>query len=157
MSDSGIQTAFSYFDSIVVLSRAVAAEGKYPAIDILASSSSVIDPDIIGKEHYELFVEAEKILKRYDYLSRIVLIVGEYELTKSDQVIYHRARKLLNYMTQSFFVTSDQMGRAGKFVPRAKTIADVKEIISGKLDNVSEEIFLFIGDLGDIRGQKRRT
>src|SRR4030042_3201377 len=153
MSDSGIQTSFSYFDSVVILSRAVAGEGKYPAIDILASSSSVIDPAIIGKLHYGLFLEAEKILKRYSHLNRIVSIVGEYELTKSDQIIFHRARKLINYMTQSFFVTSDQTGRSGKYVPRAKTIADVADIISGKLDNVSEEIFLYIGDLGDIRGR----
>ena len=157
MSDSGIQTAFAYFDSIIVLSRQVAGEGKYPAIDILASSSSVIDPDVIGKQHYELFVEAEKILKRYSYLNRIVSIVGEYELAKEDQVIYHRARKLLNYMTQSFFVTSDQTGRPGKFVPRAKTIADVAAIISGKVDSAPEEALLYIGDLGDLSGQPKRA
>lgn len=157
MSDSGIQTAFSYFDSIIVLSRAVAAEGKYPAIDILASSSSVIDPDILGREHYELLVEAEKILKRYTYLNRIVSIVGEYELTKDDQIIYHRARKLLNYMAQGFFTTADQTGRVGKYVPRAKTIADVKAIIGGKYDDISEEVFLYIGDLGDLSGRQKRT
>ena len=155
MTDSGIQTAFSYFDSIIVLSRTVAGEGKYPAIDILASSSSVIDPDILGKQHYELYVETEKILKRYSYLNRIVSIVGEYELSKEDQVVYHRARKLLNYMTQSFFVTSDQTGRVGKFVPRAKTIADVADIISGKLDSVPEEALLYIGELGELHGRPK--
>lgn len=157
MSDSGIQTAFAYFDSIIVLSRAVAGEGKYPAIDILVSSSSVINPDVLGKKHYDLFVEAEKILKRYSYLNRIVSIVGEYELAKEDQVIYHRARKLLNYMTQSFFVTADQTGRPGKYVPRAKTIADVADIISGKYDHISEEVFAYIGDLGEIRGRQKRA
>ncbi len=151
MSDSGIQTAFSYFDSVVILSRAVAGEGHYPAVDILASSSSVIEPAILGRDHYFLYLEAEKTLKRYSQISRIVSIVGEYELTKEDQTTYHRARKLLNYMTQDFFVTADQTGRPGVWVPRAKTIADVGAIITGRVDDIAEEKFLYVGDLKGIK------
>jgi len=155
LADAGVQAAFSYFDSVIILSRAVAGEGRYPAVDILASSSSVIDPSILGDEHYKAFLEAEKILKRYTYLNRIVSIVGEYELTKADQINYHRARKLLNYMTQDLFVTSDQTGREGAYVPRAKTIADVKMILSGKVDDVPEDKFLYIGGLGGFANARR--
>lgn len=154
MSDAGIQTTFSYFDSVCMLSRAVAGEGRYPAVDILGSSSSIIDPKIIGRDHYFLYLEAEKILKRYAQISKIVSIVGEYELSKADQVIYHRARKLLNYMTQNFYVTANQTGRAGTYVPRARTIADVATILTGKADNISEEKFLYIGDLRNIMAKK---
>jgi len=153
-SDTGIQTAFSYFDSVVVLSRQVAAQGRYPSVDILDSSSSVIDPAILGDEHFELFLDAEKILKRYTQIEKIVSIVGEYELTKEDQIVYHRARKLLNYMTQSFYVTSDQTGRPGAYVPRKTTISDVRKILDGKVDEIPEEKFLYIGSLADIQNER---
>lgn len=155
LSDSGIQTAFSYFDSIIILSRSVAGGGRYPAIDVLNSSSSLIDSAILGEQHFELFLEAEKTLKRYSQLERIVSIVGEYELNRDDQIIYHRAKKLLNYMTQYFFITADQTGRPGTFVPRSKTISDVKTILEGKTDEVPEENFLYIGDLSQLKNARR--
>lgn len=151
LADSGVQAVFAYFDSVVVLSRAVAGENRYPAVDILASSSSVIDEGILGNDHYEMYLEAVSMLKRFSQLTRIVSIVGEYELTKQDQTLYHRARKLQNYMTQNLFVTVEQTGRQGAFVPRAKTIADVRDIISGKYDDYDAEYFLYIGDLSDLK------
>src|SRR3989338_6021888 len=154
LADAAIQTVFSYFDSVIILSRQVAGEGRYPAVDILASSSSIIDPAILGQKHYELYLEAEKVLKRYSQLKRIVSIVGEYELTAEDQVTFHRAKKLINYMTQSLYVTADQTGRPGVYVPMAKTIADVSAIVSGKFDKVTEEAFSYIGDLSTLKNAK---
>ena len=87
-------------------------------------------------------------------MKRIVAIVGEYELAKEDQVIYHRARKILNYMTQSMHVTADQTGRTGVYVPRAKTLADIAAIVSGKFDKVTEDAFSYIGDLSTLKNAK---
>lgn len=151
LADAAIQTVFSYFDSVIVLSRQVAGEGRYPAVDILASSSSIIDPAILGEAHYELYLEAEKILKRYSQLRRLVSIVGEYELSAEDQLAFHRARKILNYMTQSMFVTSEQTGREGAYVPRNKMLTDVSGIINGEFDIVPEETFMYVGDLDSVR------
>lgn len=151
LADAGVQAVFTYFDSVIVLSRSVAGEGRYPAVDILSSSSSVIDPEIIGKDHYDIYLEAVSTLKRFSQLNRIVSIVGEYELTRKDQILYHRARKLQNYMTQNLFVTGEQTGRKGSFVPRTKTIKDVKDIITGLYDEYDEELFLFVGDLADVK------
>lgn len=151
LADAGVQAVFTYFDSVVVLSRSVAGEGRYPAVDILSSSSSVIDPEVIGKDHYDTYIEAVSILKRYNQLNRIVSIVGEYELTKKDQLLYHRARKLLNYMTQNLFVTAEQTGKKGTFVPRSKTVKDVKDIITGLCDELDESLFLYAGDIADIK------
>jgi len=150
LTDAGVQAIFPYFDSVVTLSRAVYQEGRHPSVDILGSSSSLIDPSVLGLEHYEAVLEAEKLLKRYTYLQRIVSIVGEAELSIEDRILLHRAKKLLNYMTQDLFVTADQAGRPGKYVKREKTIADVRDILAGSLDEVSEDTLLYIGDLSEL-------
>ncbi len=151
LTDSGVQAALPYFDSVIILSREVAEEGRYPSVDILESSSSLIDPSVIGFDHYNAFLESERLLKRFSDLDRLVSIVGESELAPSDQTLYHRAKKILNYMTQDFFVTSESTGEKGKYVSRKKTIMDVKEILSGKLDKVPDEKFTFIKDLDDLK------
>lgn len=151
ITDSGVQAALPYFDSVVILSRDVYQEGRYPAIDILASSSSVIDPVILGQEHYEASLEAKRVLERYKYLQRIVSIVGEAELSVEDRTIYYRAKKLLNFMTQNLFAVAEQMGVAGQYVKREETVKGVKAILEGKLDKVPEEAFLYIGGLSDLR------
>jgi len=151
ISDSGVQAVFSYFDSVVVLSRDIAGKGIQPSVDVLSSSSEVMDWELVGREHYDLHQESISLLKRFVQLDRIVSIVGEFELTKTDQVIYHRARKLQNYLTQNLSVTAEQTGRKGTYVKRERTVADIAEIISGKLDTVEENAFLYIGTLDDIR------
>lgn len=151
ITDSGVQAALPYFDSVVILSRDVYQEGRYPAVDILASSSSVIDPAILGQEHYEVLLEAKRVLERYKYLQRIVSIVGEAELSVEDRTIYYRAKKLLNFMTQNLFTVAEQMGVAGQYVKREETVKGVKTILEGELDQVSEEAFLYIGGLSDLR------
>lgn len=147
ITDSAVQAILPYFDSVIVLSRSIAGEGRRPAVDILNSSSSLIDPWHLGYDHYEAVLEADKLLRRHIHLDRIVSIVGESELSPEDRILYHRARKLLNYMTQNFFVTADQSGVEGKYVSMQKTIADVKEILRGSLDSIEDQRFLYIADL----------
>ncbi|OGY23256.1 MAG: F0F1 ATP synthase subunit beta [Candidatus Woykebacteria bacterium RBG_13_40_15] len=151
ITDAGVQAIVPYFDSVVALSRTVYQEGRHPAVDILASSSSLIDPNILGFEHYEAVIESDKLLKRYTYLQRIVSIVGESELSLEDRIMYYRAKKLLNYMSQNLFVTAEQSGLVGKYVPIKKTISDVRDLLAGRLDNVTEEKFLNIGDLSELK------
>lgn len=151
ITDSGVQAILPYFDSIVILSRDVYQEGRYPAIDILASSSSVIDPAILGQEHCEVLLEAKKVLERHKELQQIVSIMGEAELSVENRTIYHRARKLLNFMTQNLFTVADQTGASGQYVKREETIKGVKAILEGELDGVPEEAFLFIGGLSGLK------
>ena len=150
ITDSGVQAVLPYFDSIVILSRDIYQEGNYPAVDILASSSSVIDPAILGQEHYEVLLEAKKLLERHKKLQQIVSIVGEAELSIENRTIYHRARKLLNFMTQNLFTVAEQSGVPGQYVKREETIKGVRAILEGKLDHVPEQAFLFIGGLSDL-------
>lgn len=151
ITDSGVQAVLPYFDSIAILSRDVYQEGRYPAIDILDSSSSVIDPAILGQDHYEVLLEAKKILERQKELQQIVSIVGEAELSIENRAIYHRARKILNFMTQNLFTVAEQTGIKGQYVKREETIKGVKAILEGRLDRTMEESFLFIGGLNDLK------
>lgn len=147
LTDSGVQAALPYFDSVVILSRQVAEEGRYPAVDILNSSSSLLDPSVVGYDHYNAVLEAERLIKRFNDLDRIVAIVGESELSPNDRTLYHRAKKLINYMTQELFVTSESTGETGQYVPIKKTLSDVKEVLSGRLDKIPDEQFTYIQDL----------
>ncbi|MEX0617057.1 MAG: F0F1 ATP synthase subunit beta [Candidatus Woykebacteria bacterium] len=155
LTDSGVQAALPYYDSVIILSRQVSEEGRHPSVDILNSSSSLIDPIAVGYDHYEAVLEAERLIKRFSDLDRLVSIVGEAELAPDDRALYHRAKKLLNYMTQDLFVVSDATGEHGKYVKRDKVVQDVKEIISGKLDQIPDEKFSYIKDLDDL-GSKIR-
>lgn len=150
ITDPGVQVVIPYFDSMIIYSRDVYQEGRYPAIDILASSSSITTPAILGEEHYQTLLEAKRILERYKELYRIVSIIGEAELSMEERIVYYRARKILNFMSQDFFVVSDQTGRPGKYVKRKETIRGVREILNGKLDRVSDETLLFISDLTEL-------
>lgn len=151
LTDSGVQAIMPYFDSVVSLSRTVAEEGRRPAMDILNSSSSLVEPNVIGVPHYEAYLEAEKILNRYVFLDRVVSIAGEGELSPEDQKVYSRAKKILNYMTQDTHMTADQSGRPGVYVPRKKVIEDVSEILSGKLDEWPADKLSYIGSLDQIK------
>lgn len=151
LTDSGVQAIMPYFDSVVSLSRTIAEEGRRPAVDILNSSSSLVDPVTIGVPHYEAYLEAEKILNRYVFLDRVVSIAGEGELSPEDQKVYSRAKKILNYMTQDTHMTADQSGRAGVYVSRKKVIEDVSDILSGKLDVWPAEKFSYIASLDKVK------
>ncbi len=148
-SDPAVSAAMSYVDSVVILSREVAQRGHYPAIDPLRSSSTILKKDIVGAQHFETATQAIEVLSRYERLARVAAIVGEAELSPLDQLIYQRARKLLNYLTQPFFVTEKQSSRLGAFVPKDKTVRDIGLILSGDFDEVPNERFLYIGCLDD--------
>lgn len=150
ITDPAVQAALPYFDSVVVLSRDAYQEGRYPAVDILSSSSSVIEPDILGKEHYEIHLATRQLLEKYQDLRRIVAIVGEAELSVANRTAYKRAKKVLNFMSQNLFVVAEQTGIAGQYVPRQKTVEGVRKILEGELDSVPEEKLLNIGTLDEL-------
>lgn len=148
-SDPAVATIMSQLDSVLVLSRNIAARGYYPPIDVLRSSSTVINKRIVGQTHYETTTAALELLHAHEKLARFVAIVGEAELSLTDQTLFKRGQKLINYMTQPFFTTEAQTAQKGKFVNRDKTIRDVSQIISGKHDDLSEEKFLYLGSLDE--------
>ncbi len=149
--DQGVQAIYDYLNSSIVLSRDIYQEGRFPAIDILASGSSALNPESVGAMHYYASVQGQSLLKKAESLERIVQLVGESELSEEDRITYQRSRKLKNYMTQSFFSTTEQTGRPGTFVPLEKTILDVKEIIEGKYDDITEDKFMYIGSAQDLK------
>ena len=122
--------------------------GIYPAIDLIQSSSSLLSvTSIIGEDHKKLITEFQQLINSFNQLSRIVAILGTAELSPEDQITYYRAKKITNYLTQPFFVTEGQTGKKGVFVSRQQTLEDIKLILSGKLDNIPEDKFLYIGSL----------
>ncbi|MBI2587503.1 F0F1 ATP synthase subunit beta, partial [Candidatus Amesbacteria bacterium] len=149
--DQGVQSVFPYLDSVVTLSRSVYQAGRLPAVDILASVSSVLNPQVVGRKHYEAAVAAQVMLKKAESLERMVLLVGESELSAENQALYKRAKKLKNYMTQSFFTAEEQTRRPGVYVPVATTVADIGDIMAGKYDHVSDDLFLYIGSAADVK------
>lgn len=152
LSDAGVAGIVTYFDSIITLSRSVAQLGLYPAVDLLESSSSVLtSAHLIGNDHFQLITEFQQVLTRYKELQRIVAILGESELSTQDQLIFNRAKKLTNYLTQPLFVTESQTGKEGKYVSRQNTIEDIKVILSGQVDKVPPEKFLYIGTLSEAK------
>jgi F-type H+-transporting ATPase subunit beta len=150
ITDPAVQAVIPYFDSTIIFSRDVYQEGRYPAIDLLASTSSLINPDILGEKHYQAILEAKKILERYKALQRIVSIVGEAELSFEDRLIFHRAQKILNFMTQDLFVVADQTGKRGRYIERKNTVEGVLAILEGKLDRFPDEALLNIGTIEEV-------
>lgn len=148
--DQGVQAIFPYLDSTVVLSRSIYQQGLLPAVDLLASTSANISPQFVGDFHYLTVLAAQNLLKQAQALERIVSLVGESELSTDDQLMYHRAQKLRNYMTQSFFVAEEQTGRKGAYVPIKTTVEDAAGIIAGKFDSIPDNAFLYTGSLSDL-------
>ncbi len=151
ITDPGVQAILPYFDSNAVLSRDVYQEGRYPAIDFLASSSTAVNVDVAGKKHHDLFLESKKILEQHKNLQQIVSIVGEAELSVENRTIYNRAKKLLNFMTQNFAVVENQTGKPGQYVKIEETVEGVEAILQGKFDDLSPEDFLYIGTIEDLK------
>lgn len=149
--DHAVQSIFPYLDSIVVLSRNIYQQGILPAVDVISSGSSALDPEVVGKLHHDTAVAARALIKKAENLERIVSLVGEGELSVEDQVVYRRARRLKNFMTQRFFVAEAQKGEKGHFVPIETTVNDTAQILAGKLDGVPEEKLLFVGSIKEIK------
>lgn len=151
ITDYAVQSVFPYLDSITVLSRQTYQQGRYPAIDFLASTSSALNEEVVGAKHYEILLKAQELLKKAIALDRIVSLVGEAELSAENQKIYWRSKILQNYMTQNFFVMEGQSGRKGSYVALAETVTDVERIVKGEFDELAAEKFLYIGGLKDIK------
>lgn len=156
LTDSGVQAIFPYLDSGLILSRAIYQEGRFPAIDLLGSTSSALNTDTVGEEHYQTALDAQSLLKRATALERIVSLIGESELSSSDQVVYKRSKMLKNYMTQNFTVVENQTEKKGVHVTRNETVKDVRAILDGKVDALAPEDLLYIGTLKDVE-QKLAT
>ena len=150
LTDSGVQAIFPYLDSGIILSRAIYQEGRFPAIDLLGSSSSSLNADTVGEQHYQIALDAQSLLKKAVALERIVSLIGESELSTDDQVIYKRSKMLKNYMTQNFTVVETQTEKKGVYVSIKDTVSDVKSILEGKMDGLKPEDFLFIATLKDL-------
>lgn len=147
LTDPAVVAIFSFLDSILVLSRERIQLGLYPAIDPLLSSSANLDIDIVGKRHFEIAQEVIRIFQRYEELRRIVLVIGIDELSAADRIIYERARKLQNFLTQPFFVAEAYTGKKGEYVTLEQTLNGCERIIQGRVDSLPEEEFYLIGAL----------
>lgn len=147
LTDPAVVAIFSYLDSVLVLSRDRAQLGLYPAVDPLNSSSSNMDSAIVGERHFGIAQEVVRMLTKYDELRRIVAVIGIDELSRTDRLIYERARKLQNYLTQPCFVAESYTGRKGQYVPTEVTVNDCARIIEGAYDDRDEREFYMIGRL----------
>ncbi len=150
-ADPAITHAFWHIDSALVLSRDIAAEGLYPAVDPLASSSKAMDADIVGARHYNAAQEARRVLGRYEELRDIISMLGIDELTPEDRVLVGRAHRLRNFCTQPFFVTETFTGQPGRRVPLEDTVAGVEAILTGQCDTMPEERLFMIGALAEVQ------
>lgn len=147
ITDFAVQSVFPYLDSTVVLSRAVYQEGRLPAINLLSSTSSALNQETVGEEHYKTFLGSQNVLKKALNLERMVSLIGESELSLQDQTVYRRAQLLKAFMTQPFFSIQDQTGRKGEYVSLKDTIDGVKEILEGKHDKKQPEELEYLGKI----------
>lgn len=150
LTDPAPATTFAHLDSTVVLSRSLSELGIYPAVDPLDSSSVILDPKIVGVEHYEVARGVQKILQRYKELQDIIAILGMEELSLEDKIIVARARKIQKFLSQPFFVAETFTGRSGKYVKLSDTVRGFKEILDGKHDDKSEDSFYMRGGIEEI-------
>jgi len=151
LTDPAPATTFAHLDSTVVLARGLAELGLYPAVDPLDSTSTILDPAIVGEEHYAVARAVQKVLQRYKDLQDIIAILGMEELSPADKLTVSRARKIQRFLSQPFFVAEQFTGSAGKYVPRAETVRGFKEILDGKFDDVPEQAFYMKGTIDEVR------
>ncbi|MDO8557818.1 MAG: F0F1 ATP synthase subunit beta [bacterium] len=149
-TDPGITATFPHLDSVVILSREVAEEGRYPAINLLASSSSLIAEEIVGRRHYDVVTKALRTLQHYEELKHIIAILGREELSEEDKKVVDRARKLQKFLTQPFFTTEQFTGKPGAYVPLKDTLDGVEAILNGNVDAVPEVNFYMVGDITEV-------
>jgi len=150
LTDPAPATTFGHLDSTVVLSRNLAELGIYPAVDPLDSASTILDPNIVGQEHYEVARGVQKVLQRYKDLQDIIAILGMEELSDEDKITVSRARKIQKFLSQPFFVAEQFTGASGKYVKLSDTVKGFKMILDGKLDNVGEQEFYMKGDISEV-------
>jgi F-type H+-transporting ATPase subunit beta len=149
-TDPAPATTFAHLDATTNLSRAIVELGIYPAVDPLASSSRILDPRVIGDEHYEVARQVKQVLQRYKDLQDIIAILGVDELSEEDKLTVARARKIQKFLSQPFFVAEQFTGRSGKYVPIAETIRGFREIAEGKHDGLPEQAFYMVGTIDEV-------
>jgi F-type H+-transporting ATPase subunit beta len=148
-TDPGVAATFSHFDSVIALDRAIAEQGLYPAVDPLTSSSRILDPRVVGQEHYDVARSVQRILQRYKDLQDFIAILGVEELSEEDRLTVGRARRIQRFLTQPMFVTESLTSRSGRYVPVKETLRGFKEIIEGRYDNLSEQAFYMVGTIDE--------
>jgi F-type H+-transporting ATPase subunit beta len=149
-TDPAPATTFAHLDSTIVLERSIAQQGIYPAVDPLASTSRILDPQIVGDEHYNTARAVQGVLQRYKDLQDIIAILGVDELSDEDKLTVARARKIQRFCSQPFTVAETFTGVEGKYVPLKETIQGFKDILEGKLDHVREDLFFLAGNIDDV-------
>ena len=150
LTDPAPATTFAHLDATTVLSRSIVELGIYPAVDPLESTSRILDPRVVGEEHYQVARGVQEILQRYKELQDIIAILGMDELSEEDKLVVSRARKIQRFLSQPFFVAGQFTGLEGKYVPIAETIRGFKEILEGKHDELPESYFLNAGSIDDV-------
>ncbi len=150
LTDPAPATTFAHLDATTVLSRSIVELGIYPAVDPLESTSRILDPRIVGKEHYEVARGVQEILQRYKELQDIIAILGMDDLSEEDKLVVSRAPKVQRFLSQPFFVAGQFTGLEGKYVPISETIRGFKEILEGKHDNIPESYFLNVGSIDEV-------
>ena len=150
LTDPAPATTFAHLDATTELSRAIVEQGIYPAVDPLESTSRILDPRIVGEEHYQVARGVQEILQRYKELQDIIAILGMDELSEEEKVLVARARKVQRFLSQPFFVAEQFTGTTGRYVPLGETIQGFKEILEGKYDEIPEGMFLNAGNIDDV-------
>ena len=149
LTDPAPATTFTHLDATTVLSRDIASQGIYPAVDPLDSTSRILSPEVVGQEHYEVARAVQKVLQRYKELQDIIAIMGMDELSEEDKLTVSRARKIQRFLSQPFSVAEQFTGMQGKYVPIKETVRGFKEILEGKHDDLPESAFLFVGTIDE--------
>ena len=155
LTDPAPATTFAHLDATTVLERSIAELGIYPAVDPLASTSRILDPRIVGQEHFEVARGVQEILQKYKELQDIIAILGMDELSEDDKLVVNRARKVQRFLSQPFFVAGQFTGLEGKYVPIAETLRGFREILEGKCDEIPEGHFLNAGSIDEVRARMK--
>ena len=148
-TDPGVATTFGHLDAVVALDRDIAAQGLYPAVDPLTSSSRILEPRVVGEEHYNTAIGVKQVLQRYKALQDIIIILGIEELSEEDKLTVARARRVQRFLSQPMFVGEAFTGRAGKYVTIQETVRGFKEILEGKYDTLPEQAFFMVGTIDE--------
>lgn len=156
LTDPAPATTFAHLDARTVLSRKISSIGIYPAVDPLDSSSRILDPEVIGQEHYDVSRGVQEVLQRYNELLDIIAILGMDELSEDDKIIVARARRIQRFLSQPFHVAEQFLGTPGVYVPIKETIRGFKEILEGKHDDLPEQAFLFVGTIDEVVEKAKR-
>ena len=156
LTDPAPATTFAHLDATTVLSRAIVEQGIYPAVDPLESTSRILDPRIVGEEHYQVARGVQEILQRYKELQDIIAILGMDELSEDEKLLVSRARKIQRFLSQPFFVAEQFTGTEGRYVPLSDTIQGFKELLEGKYDDIPEGMFLNAGSMEDVLAKAGR-